>query len=77
MKRGVVIVGSGLIARFHAQAVRASEKLELKGFCDTFSLESAKRAAAEFGGEAWGGSRFGAFVVRHRDGDRGDGLGRA
>ena len=54
MKRGVVIVGSGLIARFHAQAVKASGKLELKGFCDTYSLESAKRAAAEFGGEAWG-----------------------
>lgn len=54
MKRGVVIVGSGLIARFHAQAVKASEKLELKGFCDTFSVESAKKAAAEFGGQAWG-----------------------
>ena len=53
-KRGVVIVGSGLIARFHAQAVNASEKLELKGFCDLFSLESAKKAAAEFGGLAWG-----------------------
>ena len=53
-KRGVVIVGSGLIARFHAQAVNASEKLELKGFCDLFSIESAKKAAAEFGGEAWG-----------------------
>ena len=54
MKRGVVIVGSGLIARFHAQAVRASEKLELKGFCNPHSPESAKRAAAEFGGAAWG-----------------------
>lgn len=53
-KRGVVIVGSGLIARFHAQAVNASEKLELKGFCDLFSIESAKKAAAEFGGQAWG-----------------------
>lgn len=54
MARGVVIVGSGLIARFHAQAVKASAKLELKGFCDTFSLEGARRAAAEFGGQAWG-----------------------
>ena len=53
-KRGVVIVGSGLIARFHAQAVNASERLELRGFCDMFSLDSAKKAAAEFGGEAWG-----------------------
>ena len=53
-KRGVVIIGSGLIARFHAQAVNASDKLELKGFCDLFSLESAKKAAAEFGGAAWG-----------------------
>lgn len=52
-KRGVVIVGSGLIARFHAQAVNASEKLELLGFCDTFLPEGAKRAAAEFGGAAW------------------------
>ena len=54
MKRGVVIVGSGLIARFHARAVRASEKLELRGFCDVFSIESARKAAAEFGGQAWG-----------------------
>ena len=53
-KQGVIIVGSGLIARFHAQAVNASERLELKGFCDTFSPESAGRAAAEFGGSAWG-----------------------
>jgi len=53
-RRGVVIVGTGLIARFHAQAVNASEKLELKGFCDLFSLDGAKRAADEFGGEAWG-----------------------
>ena len=53
-KRGVVIIGSGLIARFHAQAVKASAKLELRGFCDTFSPESAQKAAAEFGGEAWG-----------------------
>ena len=54
MAIGVVVVGSGLIARFHAQAVNASDKLVLKGFCDTFSLEGARRAAAEFGGEAWG-----------------------
>ena len=59
-KRGVVIIGSGLIARFHAQAVNASDKLELKGFCDLFSLESAKKAAAEFGGAAWGDYK-GAF----------------
>ena len=52
---GVVIVGSGLIARFHANAVKHSEKLELRGFCDTFSFESAKKAAAEFGCEAWNG----------------------
>ena len=52
--RGVVIVGTGLIARFHAQAVNASEKLELRGFCDLFSLDAAKRAADEFGGGAWG-----------------------
>lgn len=45
MKRGVVIVGSGLIARFHAQAVRASEKLELKGFCNTrFPGEEARKS---------------------------------
>ena len=29
--KGVVIVGSGAIARFHAQAVQASERLELEG----------------------------------------------
>ena len=52
--KGVVIVGSGAIARFHAQAVRASERLELKGFCDPFSPEGAQKAAAEFGAAAWG-----------------------
>ncbi len=52
-KCGVVIVGSGLIARFHAQAVNESEKLRLLGFCDSYSPESAKRAASEFGGKAW------------------------
>ena len=61
-KRGVVIVGSGLIARFHAQAVNASNKLDLLGFCDTFSPEGAKRAAAEFGGAAWD-SLESAFTV--------------
>ena len=59
--KGVVIVGSGLIARFHANAVKASTKLELKGFCDPFSLESAKKAAAEFGVAAWGDFK-GAFT---------------
>ena len=54
MKHGVVIVGSGLIARFHARAVKASHRLELKGFCDTYSLASAQKAAAEFGSVAWG-----------------------
>lgn len=53
-RRKVVIVGSGLIARFHAEAVKASSKMELMGFCDTYSLESAKRAAAEFGTSFWG-----------------------
>lgn len=59
-RRGVVIVGSGLIARFHAQAVNVSGRLELRGFCDPFSPEGAQRAAAEFGGSAWGdyGSAF-------------------
>ena len=61
MKKGVVIVGSGLIARFHANAVRASANLQLKGFCDPFSLESAKKAAAEFGVAAWGDFK-GAFT---------------
>lgn len=54
MKSGVIIVGSGLIARFHANAVKASGKLELLGFCDTFSKESADRAAGEFGVKSWG-----------------------
>ena len=52
--KGVVIVGSGLIARFHANAVKASKKLELKGFCDPFYLPGAEKAAAEFGVSAWG-----------------------
>ena len=54
LKRGVVIVGSGVVARFHAQAVKASRVLELKGFCDTYSPAGAQKAAAEFGGRAWG-----------------------
>jgi len=54
MKRGVVIVGSGLIARFHAQAVKASGRLELRGFCNPHSPAHAQEIAAEFGGEAWG-----------------------
>ena len=43
---GVVIVGTGLIARFHAQAVNASEKLRLvavvnptEGHGDAFAAE--------------------------------------
>ena len=54
MTRGVIILGTGVIARFHANAVKASKRFELKGFCDTYSLDSAKKAAAEFGGNAWG-----------------------
>ncbi|MBO7721711.1 MAG: Gfo/Idh/MocA family oxidoreductase [Kiritimatiellae bacterium] len=55
MGKKVLIVGSGLIARFHARAVNASGNLELAGFCDTFMPESARKASAEFGGGAWGG----------------------
>ena len=51
-KRGVLIIGTGLIARFHAQAVRASSRLELRGFAGR-SREKAAVLAAEFGGEAW------------------------
>lgn len=51
-KRGVVIVGTGLIARFHAQAVNASEKLELLGFVGR-SVGKARVLADEFGGAAW------------------------
>lgn len=51
-KRGVIIVGTGLISRFHAQAVKASEKLELLGFAGR-SVEKARALADEFGGEAW------------------------
>lgn len=53
MAQGVIIVGSGLIARFHAQAVKASSKLELNGFCNVRSLANARKAADEFGGQAW------------------------
>jgi predicted dehydrogenase len=51
-KRGVVIVGTGLIAKFHAQAVNASEKLELVGFAGR-TMEKAAALAAEFGGKAF------------------------
>ena len=53
-KLGVVIVGSGMIARFHANAVRASDRLELRGFCNVRTPENARKAADEFGCEAWG-----------------------
>ena len=52
-KCGVLIVGTGLIARFHAQAVNASAKLALKGFVGR-SREKAEALAVEFGGAAWG-----------------------
>ena len=51
-RRGVVIVGTGLIARFHAQAVNASAKLELRGFVGR-TAKKASALAREFGGEAW------------------------
>ena len=51
-KRGVLIVGTGLIARFHAQAVNASGRLELIGFAGR-TLEKAGALAAEFGGKAF------------------------
>lgn len=52
MVRKTIIVGTGLIAKFHAQAVNASEKLQLAGFVGR-SKEKSERLAAEFGGEAW------------------------
>ena len=51
-KRGVVIVGTGLIAKFHAQAVNASERLELVGFVGR-TIEKAAAFATEFGGKAF------------------------
>ena len=51
-KHGVLIVGTGLIARFHAQAVNASGRLELIGFAGR-TLEKAGALAAEFGGKAF------------------------
>ncbi len=48
-RRGVIVVGTGLIARFHAKAVNASEKLELKGFVGR-SQEKAAGLSDEFGG---------------------------
>ena len=51
-KRGVVIVGTGLIAKFHAQAVNASPKLELVGFVGR-TMEKAAALVAEFGGKAF------------------------
>ena len=51
-ERGVIIVGTGLITKFHAQAVNASSKLKLKGFVGRTKEKAAARAA-EFGGEAF------------------------
>ena len=49
---GVLIIGTGLISRFHAQAVNASAQLTLKGFCGR-SRAKAAACAAEFGGAAY------------------------
>lgn len=49
-KRGVVVIGTGLIAKFHARAVNASEKLRLAGFVGR-TMEKASALSAEFGGE--------------------------
>ena len=49
---GVMIVGTGLISRFHAQAVNASPLLALKGFCGR-TRDKAAACAAAFGGEAY------------------------
>lgn len=51
-KRGVVIVGTGLIAKFHAQAVNASGRLSLVGFAGR-TMEKAAALVAEFGGKAF------------------------
>ena len=48
---GVVIAGTGLIARFHARAVRASDRLELVAAVD-IDRQRAEKFAAEFGCEA-------------------------
>ena len=48
-KRGVVVIGTGLIAKFHARAVNASEKLRLAGFVGR-TMEKASALSAEFGG---------------------------
>ena len=44
-ERGVIIVGTGLITKFHAQAVNASSKLKLKGFVGRTKEKAAARAA--------------------------------
>ena len=51
-KVGVVIAGTGLIARFHAQAIRDSALVRLVAVC---GRDAARTAAfcAEFGGEAY------------------------
>ena len=51
-KTGVVVVGTGLIARFHARAVKASAKLELVAAVDLVR-ERAEKFAAEFGCAAY------------------------
>ncbi len=52
MKTPALIIGSGLIARFHAQALKASDKLTLAGFCARSSAK-AEALTAEFGGRAF------------------------
>ena len=49
---GVVIVGTGLIARFHANAVKASEKLRLVA-CVDIDRARAEKFAGEHGCEAY------------------------
>ena len=51
-KVGVVIAGTGLIARFHAQAIRDSALVRLVAVC---GRDAARTAAfcAEFGGESY------------------------
>ena len=51
---GVVIVGTGLIARFHANAVKASRKLRLVA-CVDIDKGRAEKFAAEYGCTAYDG----------------------
>ena len=52
-KLGFGVLGAGLVAPFHAKAIRASDGGALVAFCDA-RLDRALKLAEQFGGQAYG-----------------------